>query len=156
MSYIRLIKETLEEELTKQNKITYEHYIHKIVDKWGSQTKITYDYLIEKYPISKLNIRFLKKIKPIPPEMIAKQRYLESKKNSLIDVENRCQARTWKDTPPLVYFDEIENTWIYGEQCMHVIFKNNLCQTHNKHNPHGLYINEPPHTKFEKYKLKKT
>ena len=153
------IKDAIKEETQNRNKGELEYYFKKIEEKWGHLPRINYEYLESKYTLSNLSVSLLPK--KSTNKFLINSRIHQQRKElyefiieyaSNIPQENRCCARVWKD-PPLVYYNQKDNKWIYGEQCTRKRKKShNVCGIHINRLTHGLYNEEPPHNKFYKYK----
>ena len=118
-----------------------EIFLKDLTNKYGNN-KFTFDELKQKYQF--INIKPIDSIK-------CKNNY--SKKH--IDINDRCQARIWGETGcsrPIVKYDKKNNKWIYGQLCKRKAFIGNLCKSHSKKLPHGLFTEEPPHRHFDKFK----
>lgn len=130
-------------------------YLKKITEEWGEKCNISLQYLEQNYNNEWIHIQVYKlqtKLLKRNCEQLKSKCYRENCKNGPRQ-EDRCCARTWSD-PPLVLYDTDSEKWILGEQCTRKQKRNGLCGIHMRNLPHGKINNEPPHTKFEKYKRK--
>ena len=71
----------------------------------------------------------------------------------------RCSARIWDNGH--VHFDTNTQKWTYGSQCKHSPFgQSTYCSNHlnvikrNGKLSHGDFYSPPPHSHYEKFKLK--
>ena len=71
---------------------------------------------------------------------------------SSVNDQDRCMARIWGSTPPIAYYCDKQQKYIYGERCSRPKKKDcQFCGLHAKRQPHGIYGKLPPHEHFEKY-----
>ena len=136
-----------------QNKDILNQHIEAIYEKWGDILQLSLDNLKNKYNEDLIEVVIEKIERKKTKRKIQQVHECEYKKTKEIVIKEgeRCCARTWKD-PPLIYYDRDESRWILGEQCKKKQKKNQLCGIHLNNLPHGTIYEEPPHTRFEKYK----
>ena len=153
---VTFFKLALQEELQNRNKKDQQKYFKKIIDKWGEEFGITYEYLDNKYPVSELEYDLKKQKKNLDKNDIHKFRkklYEESVNRCKLPRNERCNARIGGTERPIVFYLAQESKWIYGEQCSRRRkSSSDLCGIHLQHLTNGRYLEEPPHNKYEKFK----
>ena len=113
----------------------------ELEEKYGKDCGFTSDNLYNDYKISGVaKIRgYKRKFTIVKPQEL--------------NLEDKCNARTWGGNIPRVVFNERTDKWEYGVQCSrNKRGEEQYCGIHLRNLPHGDIKEDPPHRHFEAHK----